>query len=318
MSEGDSSDAIKSVVKAGAEVVTEVAKAEQEAQKTYQRALDLVGRAGTFLNGVFSPAAQELGHLFGEQMRFWRFRNGVRILEKAQAIVEGRGLKPEQIKALGFGEGLLMLEAASLEEDDAVQDMWARLMANAVDPETATKPEKVYVEILKALSSREVLFLELLWKLASRPPAKTTAEHNAYTKSVEALADAKWRRFSADERGIAIQNLVRLRCATFKAKPPDMNSLCAVLPTDGRNTFGPKWAAVDPAKLEKVINDLIQRQLAAAGVTDFPKSARIPVYPGTFPEADFVLTPLGRGLMGACAAERKQAPSGQGAPDDVL
>ncbi|MET4296197.1 hypothetical protein ABIB06_004443 [Bradyrhizobium sp. LB8.2] len=313
MDNSDLNGTVASVVKSGAEAVTEVAKAEQETQKTYQRALDLVGRAGTFLNGVFSPAARELGHLFGEQMRFWRFQNGVRILEKAQAIVEERGLKPEQIKALGFGEGLLMLEAASLEEDDVVQDMWARLMANAVDPETATKPEKVYVEILKALSSREVLFLELLWKLTLRPRAKTTAEHNAYTKSVEALADEKWRRFSEDERGIAIQNLVRLRCVTFKAEPPDLNSLCGILPTDGRNTFGPKWAAVDPAKLEKVIKDLIQRQLVAAGVTDFPRSAVSRVYPGTFPETDFVLTPLGRGLMRACEIERDMRAPANGA-----
>lgn len=304
MTENDGSGVVKSAVKAGAEVVTEVAKAEQETQKTYQRALDLVERAGTFLNGVFSPAAQELGHLFGEQMRFWRFRNSVRILEKAQAIIDERGLKPEQIKPLGFGEGLLIFEASSLEEDDVVQGLWARLMANAVDPERATKPEKVYLEILKALSSREVMFLELQWKLASRPHAKTTAEYNAYTKSVEALADEKWRRFSEDERGIAIQNLVRLRCVTYKAKSPDMGSLFGVLPLDRRNTFGPKWAAVDPEKLEKVIKDLIQRQLVAAGVTDFPRGTVSPLYPGTFPETDFVLTPLGKGLMLACAVER--------------
>ena len=77
MSDGSSGEAAKSVVQAGAEVITEVAKAEQETQKTYQSALELVRRAGTFLNGVFGPASQELGHLFGDQMRLWRFKNAV-------------------------------------------------------------------------------------------------------------------------------------------------------------------------------------------------------------------------------------------------
>jgi hypothetical protein len=47
MSDSSSVEGVKSVVKAGAEVITEVAKAEQEAQKTYQSALELVRRAGT-------------------------------------------------------------------------------------------------------------------------------------------------------------------------------------------------------------------------------------------------------------------------------
>jgi len=39
---------LKSIVKAGAEVVTELAKADQEQQKTFQAAIDLVRRAGRY------------------------------------------------------------------------------------------------------------------------------------------------------------------------------------------------------------------------------------------------------------------------------
>jgi len=262
--------------------------------------MDLVGRAGTFLNGVFSPAAQELGHLFGEQMRFWRFRNGVRILEKAQALVEERGLKPEQIRALGFGEGLLLLETASLEEDDTVQAMWARLVANAVDPNCACKPEKVYVELLKSLSSKEVTFLDLLWKIEEGNLGfRSTADYNRHAKLVSEAADERWRRFPSEDRSISIQNLVRLRCITFAAKPIDVRNLAAFVPTDNRNPFGTKWAVVDPKKLENVIRKLSEQHLVATGLKDFPGTDR-PMLPGALPEASFVLTPLGKGLLRAC------------------
>lgn len=301
-------------MKAGAEAVTEVAKAGQETQKTYQRALELVGRAGTFLNGVFSPAAQELGHLFGDQMRFWRFKNGVRILEKAQSIVEQRGLKPEQVKALGFGEGLLLLEAASLEEDDTVQQLWARLMANTVDPERHIKPEKVYVDLLKSISGREAILLDLIDQIEDKGRNfRNNAEIDAFVKHMSGLADSKWRRFKEDERALSVQNLVRLRCVAIRPSPIDANNLFAQLPQDTRNGVsfgGTKWAAVDAQKLQKILQEIVERQMVLSGMVDFKhQNAFLLPYAGTFsrggrsldiPEANLMLTPLGKGLMRAC------------------
>jgi phage FluMu protein gp41 len=103
--EKQSEDIGSTIIKAGADALSEVAKAEQEQQRTMQSGLDLVRRAGRFLGGVFGPASVELGHLFGDQMKFWRFKNAVNILEKAQAIVDERGLKPEQIESLGLARG---------------------------------------------------------------------------------------------------------------------------------------------------------------------------------------------------------------------
>src|SRR5262249_30018649 len=117
--------------------------------------------------------------------------------------------------------------------------------------------------------------------------------------TMKALVEERWRRFPEEERALSIQNLVRLRCVTFRLKPIDINSLFAQLPNVGvRNPFGTKWAAVDPHKLERVIKELTQRQLTASGLGDFPSER-----PGRLPEADFTLTALGRGLLHACQHE---------------
>jgi hypothetical protein len=310
---------LKSIVKAGAEVVTELAKADQEQQKTFQAAIDLVRRAGGYLGGVFGPASHELSLLFGEQMRFWRFKNAVNILEKSQALIEARGLKPDQVKSLGFGEGLLLLEAASLEEDEEVQELWARLMANAVDPSAATKAEKVFVDLLKSISAREAVFLDLMAQIEEKGHSfKSIESVDAFGSEMTALAESKWRKYPADERAVSVQNLVRLRCITARPAPIDVSNLFAALPQDrGRGGIvsiglgSSSWAAIDPQKFQQVLQELIERQMVSSGMIDFKNhnSFVLPVNTGFFfgrsgrkmnPEANFMLTPLGKGLTRAC------------------
>jgi hypothetical protein len=205
-----------------------------------------------------------------------------------------------------------------MEEEESVQDMWARLMANSVDPQSATKPEKVFIDILKSLSSREVVFFDLLAKIEKEGATfKSVAEIDAFEKRMGALAETKWRQFPAKERAISIQNLVRLRCATFRAQPLDISNLFAQMPSEGgrRSPFGHQWAVVDPDKFQRVLKEVIERQLAASGMMDYETGGTftMPVG-GTFysgggrklalPEANFMLTPLGKGLLQACNIEK--------------
>jgi hypothetical protein len=54
------------------------------------------------------------------------------------------------------------LEAASLQEDTDLQEVWANFLANAGDPRQVTRVEPSFVAMLRNLSSREVRFLESL------------------------------------------------------------------------------------------------------------------------------------------------------------
>lgn len=297
---------LKAIVKAGGEVISEVAKAEQEQQRTYQIGLDLVRRAGTFLGGVFGPASQELGQMFSDQMKFWRFKNAVRILEKTQSIVDERGLKPEQLRRMGFGEGVLLLEAASMEEQETVQDLWARLLANAVDPKSSIRVEKIYIDLLKSLSSREVIFLELLERIEKEGGAAQLTMDKVYEfrAKMSIVAEERWRRFPAEERAMSIQNLMRLRCVTVSDSSVDTFNLFEQV---GEAGLG-RWSFVDGRKLERLLNEMNDQQRAASGGTDFEVEDVQGAARGepTLPEWDFALTPLGRGLLKAC---KEQAPN---------
>jgi hypothetical protein len=53
-----------------------------------------------------------------------------------------------------------LVEAASLQEEPDLQNVWANLLANAADGRQMTPVEPSFVAMLRNLSSREVRFLE--------------------------------------------------------------------------------------------------------------------------------------------------------------
>ncbi|MGO3928788.1 DUF4393 domain-containing protein [Rhodopseudomonas pseudopalustris] len=279
------------------ELARDVLKAEQEQQKTYQKGMDLLAQAGAFLGGVFKPAASELGQLLGDQMRFWRFKNAVNIMIKSEELIKARGLSSEQVKALPFGEGLRLLEAASLEDDNSVQDLWARLMANSVDPDLSVTPEKMYIDVLKSFSGREACFLDLLARHEGSVRARmTTAEITEARAKLLEFAESSWRKFDKAERDASIQNLIRLRC--IAPVQPRLDTHFMFQPVDDRRR---EFAAVDSRKLERILDQLIQQQRIASGTVDYTMKESNQF--NQFPEAAFALTSLGKSLMKACSIQ---------------
>jgi hypothetical protein len=67
--------------------------------------------------------------------------------------------------------GLPLLDHATLEEDDELQDVWARLLVNGGDADSHIELKKVFVSILADLSAFDA---RLLAGIAGAPNADTT------------------------------------------------------------------------------------------------------------------------------------------------
>ena len=281
----------------------EGAKALQEMAKAASKAMDLSEKLGGFFGRVFGPAADELGQTLGERARFWRFLNALNVFEKAKKITASRSVPDEMLKILPFSDALRLVEAFSQEEDNAVQNLWARLMANAVDPNFEVKAKKVYIELLKSFSSSEAAFTDLIWQCEGRSYFRTKDDVSKFNGEMNELAERSWRKFSEFEQKVALQNLVRLRCITFRGSPIDLTGLFAALPSE--SNFGTKWAAADPEKFRNILNSILHYISLSAGVVDHNSTNPINLGRAGFsainvPEMNFTLTPLGRDLMAAC------------------
>jgi len=119
-----------------------------EELKLAEKSLELVK---DFLQKIINPPPEELGLLFADNIKYWRFKNQLRIIQKAQKFTKDNDVHLQQI-SLKFL--IPMLDYASLEEDEYLQNKWAKLLANSVDSSKQFN-NSVFPYILSQISSNE-------------------------------------------------------------------------------------------------------------------------------------------------------------------
>ncbi|NYH22861.1 Abi-alpha family protein [Paraburkholderia bryophila] len=149
------------------EVTTETAKAVQEVAKTAGKGIDAATAMGGFIaNYVRGPVEQGLG-IFEDKLRYARWERQQRLMQRAEAFLAERGLK-EPPNGLPLKFAVPLLQAASLEDDDNLQDLWAHLLVNAsVEPEIAS--HRMFVNMLENMSSLDARVLLVLKQSSTAP-----------------------------------------------------------------------------------------------------------------------------------------------------
>ena len=120
-----------------------------------------IEKAFKFLEAIIIPPCEELGLLLQEQVRLWRFKNQVRILNKAEEYLKKKNIKPQKVP---FKFIAPLLEYSSLEEEETMQERWAALLARAADPKYIDKNNLYCLEILKQISPIEAKVLDAMFE----------------------------------------------------------------------------------------------------------------------------------------------------------
>lgn len=115
---------------------------------TIEKGLDL---AKDFLGKLISPAVEEMGLLLSDNIKYLRFKNQVRILNKAEKYVKKKNI---QIKEIPLKILVPLLENASLEEDEDIQDKWANMIANLADSNSNLQ-NQIFPYLLSQVSIEE-------------------------------------------------------------------------------------------------------------------------------------------------------------------
>src|SRR5437879_1951854 len=79
------------------------------------------------LNKLAGPMAQEIGLTLGDKVREYRLKNALKIFGRVKKMLAEAGIQPTAIPSRLF---LPALEAASVEDDETLQDKWAALLTN--------------------------------------------------------------------------------------------------------------------------------------------------------------------------------------------
>ena len=167
---------------------------------------------GDFLSKVIGPPAETLGGLLGDQMKSWRASNLDRIARKWDRVREERGISEAVVKVLPFGEAYRAIEAVSVEENENVQELWARLIASATDNSRSVSVKKVFIDLLKSLGNIDAVVLEILFDSSSNLPViATTNEDELRVQDFIKRTEKKLKNVSKQEAVTAVENLIRLR-----------------------------------------------------------------------------------------------------------
>lgn len=118
-----------------------------------------IDTARNFLDKLIMPAIEETGLLLKDQVTMWKFKNQVRMLNKAKQHCEKNNISP---KTISLKLLCPLLDYSGLEEDEVLHDKWAILLANMVDSDQNIE-NHVFPYILSQLSSNEFLVLEKVY-----------------------------------------------------------------------------------------------------------------------------------------------------------
>ena len=184
-------------------------------KETYEVICDLApkvkrGLANTFavLKGVIT---EQQAKIFG------------RVTRRVQELLDTAGVQPDEIRPCPLMLGALWTERASLEENPTLQELWARLMANALNPNFREEIRIAFVSIILELSPLDALILRVLHDMerdkkemrrerfavpyhAFFPPDEFSYNNRYGEPFREALNGAEW-----DKVKVALDNLIRLR-----------------------------------------------------------------------------------------------------------
>jgi hypothetical protein len=174
-------------------ITDEQAKALQEALKTLQG-------IGGFLKQTFGTVPEDLvGLLGGDWLKARRLENFARIAQKAQERLKARHVdapEPPRLSIL-----LPLINAAADEEDDELQDMWARLFAAAADPSRAKSFRLAFIDTVKRM---DPLDARVLQQIADGLRARQGSDLiGSLTESL---------KVSRDEAFFALEHLHELGC----------------------------------------------------------------------------------------------------------
>lgn len=157
------------------ETVQAVSNAVGEGSKALGKIIDAGGKLAQY----FDAMLRERGGIAEDNMKLRRLANRLKLYDKAEKLLRERGLDgPTREVPVKFA--LPLVTYATLEEDEELQDIWAQMLANAVDASSKVELRTTYIDILKDLTTSDAQILSKIGKLSDSdlpqeyPPAIET------------------------------------------------------------------------------------------------------------------------------------------------
>lgn len=172
--------------------------------KAAEKALD-------FIEKIIAGPLMEGTGIFTDKVKFWRFKNQVDIITKAKEYLRSKGI--ETPKQIPIKDVTTLLEYASFEEDEIMQDCWSKLLSNTLNPENTFDACHIFSQILNQLSVSEIYALNYMFINCFQK----SSDDRPYFEKKDLIRKCQ----TGFENGILIiDNLIRLKL--IEEEPPKL------------------------------------------------------------------------------------------------
>jgi len=142
--------------------IVETAKATQEVAKVTVKSLEVSEKIGRFFAKVLGEPIETATGILDDKLKFIRWERQNRFIDQVQKINHDRGVEGKEV-AVMLKFAIPIIENASLEENDLLQDLWARLMSSAQGKESSNRVRSAFIDIIKQLEVIDVMILSFMF-----------------------------------------------------------------------------------------------------------------------------------------------------------
>lgn len=195
--------------------VSEEAKAVQEVAKATGKVMDTAQKVGGFIASLVKEPMEVASGIWTDKLKYLRWERQVRFIQRAGDFLKEVGIS-EPTRAVPLKLALPILQGASIEEDDWLQDQWARLLVNAANKDSGVEVHRSFVSILSELSPLEAQILNVIYDLPFPQYRSVGLITEQLPAAVSKFEDRDAITLMPPPRPVALAlgNLMRLGCLT--------------------------------------------------------------------------------------------------------
>lgn len=127
-----------------------------------EEANEAIAASGRWLGSV---VADPIKGIIADQLNAFRWKRQVRFVQKAKEFLREQGLD-EPGKNVPLKAAFPIIQAALMEDDDSLQDKWARLLASHMATSSNTSIPQAFTSVLGDLAADDAKLLDMIYKFA--------------------------------------------------------------------------------------------------------------------------------------------------------
>lgn len=142
----------------------DTAETTREITRVVEKSIDSANKLGEFIGPIVAGSLKQGMGIIEDRLRYMRLERRARMMQRTQDLWREVGLNGPT-RSIPLKLAIPLLEAAFVEDNDYLQDIWAQLLANATNSDNDMILQRAYISILEQLTQLDAIIVKEIYTL---------------------------------------------------------------------------------------------------------------------------------------------------------